>query len=80
MKKPIILGVDGEAKELFIDKGNCGVYYEPENTTELKKAILSLYNSNELIQTYGDNGRQFVEKYFNRDNIAKDFNKELINI
>ena len=80
MNKPIILGVDGEAKELFIDKGNCGVYYEPENTTELKKAVLSLYNSHELKQTYGDNGRQFVEKHFNRDNIAKDFNKELINI
>ena len=31
MKTPIILGVDGEARDLFIKEGDAGYYFEPEN-------------------------------------------------
>ena len=30
LKKPIILGVEGEAKELFIDEAKAGLAFEPE--------------------------------------------------
>ena len=77
MKKPIILGVDGEAKELFINKGECGLFYEPENIKELSNVILKLAKSDKLKRMLGENGRNYVEKNFNRDTIADDFNKEL---
>ena len=39
LKKPILLGVDGEAKKLFIEEGKCGYSFEPENSIELTNAI-----------------------------------------
>ena len=35
MKKPILLGVEGEAKALFIDTGKAGLFFEPENETQI---------------------------------------------
>ena len=72
MAKPIILGVDGEAREI-IEKSKSGLFVEPENHIELKKAILRLYNNPESAQKLGRNGRRFVEKYFDRDKLANDY-------
>jgi glycosyltransferase involved in cell wall biosynthesis len=72
-KKPILLGVDGEAKELFIDGGNCGLYFEPENVKELTEKILLLYNDPHLTKQLGENGEQYVKKNFDRKKIAFDF-------
>ncbi len=70
MEKPLVLGVEGEAYELFIEKGNAGLFYEPENHVELAKAILKLTENKDLRLQTGKNGRIFVNEYFNRDKIA----------
>ena len=44
LSKPILLGVDGEAKSLFIDQGQAGIYFEPENEISLAKALIELEN------------------------------------
>ena len=77
MEVPVILGVDGEARELFIDKGNSGIYFEPENPGALSGAILKLVNSPELARQRGENGRRFVNTSFNREHIARDFYHQL---
>ena len=38
MKIPVLLGVNGEAKELFVNQGKCAIYVEPENENELARA------------------------------------------
>jgi glycosyltransferase involved in cell wall biosynthesis len=77
MKKPLLLGVDGEAKDLFIKKGNAGLFFEPENSDDLaEKAIYFNKNRADLVNL-GDNGRDYVNKFFNRDKLAKSFHKEL---
>ena len=48
METPILLGVDGEAKGLFIDEANSGLYFEPENVEALKNGVLKLAKNNEL--------------------------------
>jgi glycosyltransferase involved in cell wall biosynthesis len=73
MKKPALLGVEGEAKELFIDQGKCGLFFEPENAEDLSEKILELYSNNELRKELGENGRDFVMKKFNRDILAENF-------
>ncbi|MBI4945985.1 MAG: glycosyltransferase family 4 protein [Bacteroidetes bacterium] len=73
MKKPILLGVEGEAKELFIDEGNCGLAFEPENAQDLTNKVLQLYNDRNLLRQLGENGRKYVAKKFNRDFIADEF-------
>ncbi len=73
MKKPILLGVEGEAKELFIERGNAGIYFTPENVDELVEAIITLSNDSVLCQQLGLNGYKFVEEHFTRDMIANKF-------
>ncbi|MBL7913302.1 MAG: glycosyltransferase family 4 protein [Bacteroidia bacterium] len=77
MEVPILLGVDGEARKLFIDKGNAGIYFEPENAEKLTKAILTLIGDKDLALQMGKNGRRFVNEFFNRENIAQQFYEQL---
>ena len=72
METPILLGVDGEAKGLFIDEGNSGLYFEPENVEALKNGVLKLAKNNELRKKLGKNGRTYVNNHFNRNQIAKE--------
>lgn len=80
MKVPLLLGVDGEARKLFIDKGNCGIYFEPENTESLVKAILELSTDDTRAPELGRKGRAFVNEYFNRENIALQFHTKLLEL
>ena len=73
MKKPILLGVEGEAKELFIDEGNCGLSFIPENAADLSAKTLELYNNRDLLKKLGENGYHYVESKFTRDKIANEF-------
>lgn len=79
MEKPVILAVDGEARELFVNQGQCALYSEPENTEELVKNVLLLANDPELRKQLGKKGRAYVEQSFNRDTIAQKFYNTLIN-
>ena len=72
METPILLGVDGEAKGLFIDKGKSGLYFEPENAEDLKTGVLKLAENNALRKELGENGRIYVNNHFNRNQIAKE--------
>ena len=77
MKLPIILAVDGEARELFINEGGGGIYVEPENVEELTKAILTLYQNPILRTQMGESGQAYVNQKFNRERIAQSFLEKL---
>ena len=72
MERPLILGVEGESKAI-VEQGKCGLCIEPENHKQLAKAVLRLYNDSELAERLGRNGRQYVEKNFDRDKLAKTY-------
>lgn len=80
MKKPILLGVDGEARELFITKANAGWYFEPENSDSLSRAIEELISQPQLAKQLGENGYRFVSTNFNREVIAENFLKTIQSI
>lgn len=73
MKKPILLGVDGEARQLFIDEGKAGLFFEPENAGALAAAVLHLVADPELQYSLGENGYRYVAENFERDKLAADF-------
>ena len=73
MEKPVLLAVDGEARELFVNQGKCGLYSEPENINDLVKNVLLLANDPELRKQLGKKGRSYVEQSFNRNTIAQNF-------
>jgi glycosyltransferase involved in cell wall biosynthesis len=80
MGKPIILGVDGEARDLFIEKGKCGLYYEPENKDDLVDCIMSLYNNRNLVKELGERGVDYIRKNFDRSIIADKFYCQMIRL
>jgi glycosyltransferase involved in cell wall biosynthesis len=77
MKKPILLGVDGEARQLFINDGNAGLYFEPENFSDLANKTMLLFNNREKVVSLGSNGFNYVLKNFSRNKIASEFIMEL---
>ncbi len=79
MEKPVILAVDGEARELFVNQGKCALYSEPENVQDLIKNILLLANDSSLRKQLGEKGRTYVEQNFNRNTIAQNFYQILNN-
>ena len=80
MEKPVILAVDGEARELFVNQGKCALYSEPENTLELVNNVLLLANNKDLRKQLGERGRVYVEKSFNRNTIAQNFYFKIKNL
>jgi glycosyltransferase involved in cell wall biosynthesis len=73
MKKPLLLGVEGESKELFIEQGKAGLAFIPEDENDLVKNALLLYNNRADAAQYGKNGRAYAESNFNRNTIAEKF-------
>lgn len=77
MRVPIILGVEGEARQLFIEEAEAGLFYEPGNEKALAENIKHLLNNEELIEHFGKNGAEYVAEKFNRDTLAADFYNQL---
>jgi len=73
LKKPILLGVDGEAKELFIKQAGAGLAFEPENPQSLVSQIRYMYNHRDQLTRWGTNGHMYVIEHFDRAKIAEDF-------
>jgi glycosyltransferase involved in cell wall biosynthesis len=67
---PVLLGVDGEARNIFIEQGKGGLYYEPENHEALARAIVQFEKDKELAKKLGQQGKDYVEQNFDRKNIA----------
>lgn len=74
---PILLGVEGEAKELFIDRAQAGLCFEPENEAQLEQAILGILLHPQVRDEKGMNGRFFVMEHFDRGKIAQKFLQHL---
>lgn len=70
---PVLLGVEGEAKNLFIDQANSGLFFEPENATMLAEKIVQLHHDKQLCSKLGENGKRFITANFRRDVIAENF-------
>lgn len=68
--RPIVLGIDGVARELVEDAG-AGIFVEPENARGLADAVLRLYGDPNAASAMGRRGRDYVEKHFGREMLAR---------
>lgn len=78
--KPILLGVEGEAKKLFIDDGQSGLFFMPENPDDLAKQIKVLYNDRDLAKSLGTQGKKYVLTNFDRNEIHRRYITSLVSI
>jgi colanic acid biosynthesis glycosyl transferase WcaI len=63
--RPVILGVDGQARQIIEDAG-AGLIIEPENAEALVKAINKLSANRELGIAFGQKGREYISRNFSR--------------
>ncbi len=70
--RPVILGVDGQAKEV-LEFAQAGLFIEPENSDALRDAVLKLADDAELRTRLGDNGRNYVVQNASRASTAKTY-------
>lgn len=68
MGKPILLGVEGEAKEV-VESFNAGVAFEPENKEDFLEKLDFLYQNTEAYKTF-QKGGQLLAKAFDREILA----------
>ena len=69
---PVILGVDGQAREI-VDEVGAGIVIEPENPEALMEAIERLAGDPILSRRLGNSGRQYIVRRFSRQRTAEDY-------
>ena len=67
--RPVILGVDGQARAILEEAGS-GLVVEPENSDALVSAIRLLAANPEMAAQLGRNGREYVVRKFSRRETA----------
>lgn len=77
--KPIILPINGACRELVVEQAKAGIFVEPGNAREFKKAILFFYKNHEKLEKLGVNGYNFVRENFDRKKLANKYLKILLN-
>jgi len=76
MKRPVILGVQGESAEI-IETAGAGFCIEPENAAELAAKILQLQQNPDLGRAMGESGRNYVAEHFDRVKLARRYEQVL---
>ena len=70
--RPVILGVDGQARAILEEAGG-GLVIEPENSDALASAVCYLATNNESARQMGQNGREYVVQKFSRRHTAEKY-------
>ena len=69
MERPIIMGVDGEAREI-VATSRSGINMEPGNTDQLVEAVCRLADDPEFASKLASQGRPFVSECYTHDVMA----------
>jgi glycosyltransferase involved in cell wall biosynthesis len=70
--RPVILGVEGQARQIVDDAG-AGLVIEPENASALAAAIRQLNANRELGSALGRKGRDYILQHFSRATTAEKY-------
>jgi len=70
--RPVILGVDGEARRI-LEKASAGIYVKPEDSDALADAVMLMYARPDLRSQYGQSARRFVMQEYSREKKAADY-------
>jgi glycosyltransferase involved in cell wall biosynthesis len=72
MKKPIILGVEGNAAQI-VTEANAGICIEPENEAELVETVTRLAQDRELARRMGQAGFDSIAAVYDYDRLAEKY-------
>ena len=77
--KPVILGVDGQARQL-VEEARGGIVIEPENADALVQAVERLAASPREREEMGRNGRAYIAGKYSRSSTAETYLKILCDV
>lgn len=77
--KPILLGIDGVAREL-VEKAQAGLYFEPENAQDCAQKVLSFFSDKEARLRMGASGKKYVTQHYSREALALEFEQHLLSL
>jgi len=75
--RPILLGVEGEARRLAEQEAHAAIYVEPENVEALVAGILYLQEHPEEAKLLGLRGRAYVEAHYDRDQLTAELDAHI---
>ncbi len=70
--RPVILGVDGQARAI-LEEARAGFVIEPESSAALLDAIRDLAANREVARQLGQNGREYILRKFSRHHTAEKY-------
>ncbi len=70
LRKPIVLGVRGEARRIVVDECESGIAFEPEDAPGMIECIRRLADDPDLVKTLGENGYRAVTERYLRPDLA----------
>ena len=76
MSIPVLIGVDGEAREI-VEKHHAGFYFEPENPTDFIRALKHAQSKPDELNEIKRNVKQELLQSFNRETQAKELSEAL---
>ena len=78
-RTPIVLGVEGETKEI-IEEAGAGIPIQPENADALVQAVLRLKTQPDLYARMAQNGYDHVHAYYDRARLARRYTAVLAQV
>lgn len=76
--RPILLAVDGEAREIAERDAGAALYVEPENPTAMAQAILELQGNPAEARELGLRGRAYALTHLDRERILTEIESRLV--
>lgn len=70
MRRPLVLGVRGQAREI-LETAGAGIAVRPDDANELLAAVLRLKGDPELCERFGEAGAAHVRQHYDRRVIAR---------
>ncbi|WP_124059162.1 glycosyltransferase family 4 protein [Vaginisenegalia massiliensis] len=70
LSKPIICGIDGEARQI-VEEANAGSYINFDGSVEAATRLADILNDSIKFEQLGENGNEYVHKYGDRAKIFK---------
>jgi glycosyltransferase involved in cell wall biosynthesis len=75
--KPVLLSVDGEAREILEESGG-GLFVPPGDADALAATIRHLLRHPEIRKEMGERGRSFVTRHYRRRDQAQRFTEVVV--
>jgi len=81
MARPIVIGVEGESRDI-IETAGAGIGVDPENPQAVADGIgqLRRLKRDGRLDEMGQRGRRYVARHFDRDALAQEYHRELLDL